>query len=145
MKKLLMVIGVSGSGKTTFAENYKKTNADFADANIWEADKYFIDSKTGKYNWDYKKLGEAHKWCQKNVEADMINGLNVIVSNTSLTTYERRPYFILAKKYGYEVIVHTCKGNYKNVHDVLEEKVMAMKRRFTPFTVEELDDINLNF
>lgn len=131
MKKLLLIIGVPGSGKSTLAKRIKAENPEFATANIWEADMFFID-EDGKYNWNPKYLKSAHIWCQSNVKSDMMQGKNVIVSNTSLTPFERKPYFDLAKEFGYEVEVRTCNGGFKNVHNVPDEVIERMKEKFVP-------------
>lgn len=135
-KTLLMIIGLPGSGKSTKAEEIRKTNPEFKNANIWEADMYFIDPISKKYVWNKDELWHAHKWCQWNVEEDMKAGRNVIVSNTSLTEKERKPYLQLAKNYGYNVEVITCTGNYKNIHDVPEETLTRMRLKFKPFNAE---------
>ena len=62
---------------------------------------------------------------------------NVIVSNTSLTPYERRPYFELAYNYGYDVEVKVCDGGFKNIHNVPEETIERMKKKFKPVTNSE--------
>ena len=50
-------------------------------------------------------LGKAHKWCQSEVERLMVDGKSrIVVSNTSLTDKERKPYLDLAEKHSYEVI-----------------------------------------
>lgn len=139
MPKLILIIGIPGSGKSTFANLYKNTHREFRDANIWEADSYFIDPKTGVYDWKMEELGLAHKWCQEKTEQDMIDERNVIVSNTSLTPRERRPYIQLAKKYDYEIEVHTCNGNFKNIHGVPDDKIKQMKNKFVPFSEDEIN------
>lgn len=136
MKTLLLIIGIPGSGKSTLAKKIKSENPDFADANIWEADMFFIDIN-GKYNWNPKYIKIAHAWCQSQVEGDMNLGKNIIVSNTSLTPYERRPYFELAYNYGYEVEVKVCDGGFKNIHNVPEETIERMKKKFKPVTDSE--------
>ena len=137
MKKLLLIIGIPGAGKSTLANKIKSEDPEFANANIWEADMFFM--KDGEYKFNPSILGAAHFWCQKSVENDMRAGKNVIVSNTSLTPSERRPYIKLAKKYGYEVEVKECNGGFKNIHDVPEETIERMKKKFKPFEKLELD------
>jgi predicted kinase len=136
-KILLLIIGIPGAGKSTVAANTKKNNPDFANANIWEADMYFIDNN-GNYNWDFNKLGAAHNWCKANVKLDMLSGKNVIVSNTNLTPKERKPYLDLAKEFGYTVEVITCNGGFQNIHGVSEESLERMRKRFIPFSENEL-------
>jgi predicted kinase len=137
MKKLLLLIGTPGSGKSTLAKKIKSENPEFVNANIWEADMFFIDIN-GNYKWNPKFIGTAHSWCKSKVSADMIAGKNVIVSNTNLTRFERKPYIELAKKYGYEVEVYTCTGNFQNVHNVPNETIERMKKKFQPFEQNEL-------
>jgi hypothetical protein len=92
----------------------------------------------GNYNWDFNKLGAAHNWCKANVKLDMLSGKNVIVSNTNLTPKERKPYLDLAKEFGYTVEVITCNGGFQNIHGVSEESLERMRKRFIPFSENEL-------
>lgn len=137
MKKLLLIIGIPGSGKSTMANKIKSENPEFYDANVWEADKFFM--KDGEYKFNPNILGAAHWWCQAQVESDMKKGDNIIVSNTSLTPKERRPYIKLAKEYGYEIEVIECNGSFKNIHDVPDETIEKMKKKYKPFEKWELD------
>lgn len=133
MSKVLIILrGLPGSGKTSFA-NYMFSN------NIFEADQYFYDEE-GNYNFDASKLGTAHKWCQLRVEHAMednreSNGnyySEIVVSNTSTTEKELKPYLDLADKYGYKVVslvVENRHGN-KSVHGVPDETLEKMRNRF---------------
>lgn len=134
-KILLLIIGIPGSGKSTLAEKTKREDIRFKDANIWEADMFFID-ENGNYKWNPKTIGAAHLWCKLKVENDMKNGKNIIVSNTSLVPSERKPYIDLAKKYGYQVEVIECNNEFQNIHNVPEETIKKMKNRFVPFNAE---------
>lgn len=141
MPKLMLIIGIPGSGKSTMANKIKGERPEFANANIWEADMFFVNPKNGEYNWNLENLVSAHKWCQIQTENDMRDGNNVIVSNTSLRPRERKPYLLLAKKYNYEIEVITCTGEYKNIHNVPEEKVNQMREKFIPFSDDEIKNL----
>jgi len=132
MRTLIILRGLPGSGKSTFA-NYMFSN------NIFEADKYFYD-EDGTYNFDVTKLHAAHKWCQLRVEHAMEDNLEssgqyfseIVVSNTSTTEKELEPYLKLAEKYDYKVvslIVENRHGN-KSVHNVPDETMEKMRNRF---------------
>lgn len=132
MKLLILLRGLPGSGKTSFAELIWTKHV------IFEADKYFYD-KEGNYNFDSSKLGEAHKWCQSQVEQAMKDNIqnsqhysDIVVSNTSTTEKELQPYLDLADKYDYNVIsmiVENRHGN-KSVHNVPDETIDKMRKRF---------------
>lgn len=132
MKTLFLLRGLPGSGKSTLAAQLWNKFVHF------EADKFWYDSE-GKYNFDIKRLNEAHKWCQDQVETAMkdskVNSLfytDIVVSNTLTTEKELAPYLALAEKYGYRVvslIVENRHGN-SNIHNVPEETLKKMKERF---------------
>jgi hypothetical protein len=131
-KVLFLLRGLPGSGKTSLAHHI------WSHGVICEADKYFYN-EDGKYVFDASKLGEAHKWCQNEVEIRMKdNQVNpqyypeIVVSNTSTTEKELQPYIDLAEKYGYMVVslvVENRHGN-KSVHNVPDETMEKMRNRF---------------
>jgi len=132
MKQLILLRGLPGAGKSTFANFIWQSGV------IFEADQYFYDNE-GNYNFDATKLGAAHKDCQSRVEQAMKTHEEnpqyypeIVVSNTSTTEKELQPYIDLANKYDYKVIsliVENRHGN-KSVHNVPDEKLEQMKNRF---------------
>lgn len=137
MNTLYLIIGIPGSGKTTKAKeiiaNYNKLNVPIKH---FEADMFF--EKNGKYIFNPKQLGLAHKWCQDKCRETMTNNIDVIISNTSLMPWERSGYIRMAQEFGYEVKVLTMTGNYQNVHGVPEDKINIMKNKFVKFSENEL-------
>ena len=53
-KELILVRGIPGSGKSTFAKSLGGTH--------FETDKFFMVD--GEYKFDGTKIKEAHKWCK---------------------------------------------------------------------------------
>jgi predicted kinase len=122
MKELIIIRGIPGSGKSTFANLICNQHV--------EADMYF--NIEGEYMFDPSKLKEAHEWCRNKAEGWMKEGWNVVVSNTFTQFWEMQPYFDLAEKYGYRVhtmIVENRHGGI-NEHGVPEDKLEQMKNRF---------------
>lgn len=132
-KVLILLRGLPGSGKTSFA------NLIWSSYVICEADQFFYD-EAGNYNFDATKLGQAHKACQEKVETFMQDNQNnhqfypeIVVSNTSTTEKELQPYYDLALKYGYTVVSLIVENRHggQNVHGVPDEKLEQMRNRFS--------------
>jgi predicted kinase len=135
MKTLHLVCGPSGSGKTTFANNIKKEKNI---ANRFEADQWMVD-QDGGYLFDPKRLGYCHAECQKSTEESMQRGEDVIVSNTTLTKKEAKPYIDLSRKYGYNVEIHHMTGEFQNEHGVPNWKIEEMKNKRQMFSLEDFE------
>jgi len=121
MAELILIRGVSGSGKTTMAKR------DFPDHEHFEADMFF--EKDGKYCYDRKYIKEAHKWCNDKTDEALKQGKNVVVSNTFIRAWEMNPYFNM----GASIKVIEATGNYDNIHGIAKADIKKMKERFEPF------------
>lgn len=123
-KELIVVRGVSGSGKTTVAELFG--------VRVYSADDYFTH-ESGFYDFHREELGLAHKQCQDHVEWEMKNNYEkVVVANTFTVNWEMKPYFDMAKKYGYRVhtIVVENRHGSKSIHDVPDAILNNQRDRF---------------
>ena len=79
MKELILLRGLPGNGKSTFAKVIGGTH--------YEADMYFMED--GIYNFDPSGLKDAHAWCRNSTETAMRRGEDkVIVSNTFTQEWE---------------------------------------------------------
>lgn len=126
MTTLYIIRGCSGSGKSTFA----KTLANALKINYYEAD-MFAHNEEGEYIFDVSKLGYYHSACQHAVLSELANGWDVIVSNTSTTEKELKPYLAIAEELGEQVIsivVENRHGN-ENIPDVPEETLARQEQR----------------
>jgi len=124
-KTLIVIRGLPGSGKSTFARILVEPGC------ICTADDYFM--KDGKYQWDATKIGIAHNVCIVKCERLMKMQLPTIaIANTSTTKKELKPYYDLAEKYNYKIfsIIVENRMNTKNTHNVPEETIEDMKKRF---------------
>ena len=130
--KLILVRGISGSGKTTYAKELIKNDPSLSH---YEADMYFYQN--GEYKFNPAKLKDAHAWCKAQTEIDLLCGKSVIVSNTFTQKWEIQPYIELGKKYGVEVIINKAIGNYKHIHDVPDEALERMRSRWEDLDGEE--------
>jgi predicted kinase len=118
----LLVRGVSGSGKSTYARSlrgYKHI----------ETDMFFLNW-LGKYDFDYTRLGEAHDWCQRTTRHMLQSGNNVVVSNTFTQRWEIQPYLDMAEELGISVEIIVMRGRYQNTHNIPDEVIQRQLDRW---------------
>lgn len=135
--KLILIRGLPGSGKSKLAETIKWLGFYAETANIgdhwyhFEADMYHI--KNGVYDWKPENVVAAHAWCRGEADCALSQGGNVIVANTFTRLWEMNPYIEMAKKYKAELTVLTVEGNHGNVHDVPDEVIEKMRKRWEKY------------
>lgn len=132
---LIIIRGVSGSGKSTFAEwlvdnllvfeNKDRSNREYI--RKFEADQWFVDNQE---EWNPRYLHTAHEWCQAEVKKSLQDGYITIVSNTTTTKKELQPYVKIATNLGVQYFVLISDSDYNNVHGVAKDKVGKQAERF---------------
>lgn len=125
-KTLIILRGVSGAGKSTAAKHI--SNGLWP---IFEADQFhYVD---GFYKWAPENVQTAHSWCQNKVKEAMESDLfhKIIVSNTSTSEKELKPYVELAEEFGYNVLSLVVENRHGNdsIHSVPQETRDAQERR----------------
>ena len=92
-RQVLIMQGVSGSGKSTFARDVEQRLERRTMVTVCSADAYF--EQDGVYRFDVAKLGEAHAHCFRDFCDNLSRGTNlVIVDNTSTSPVEVAPYML---------------------------------------------------
>lgn len=125
--ELLLVRGLPGSGKSTYAKEMKGYIH-------LEADMYFM--LNGRYIFNKEQLPEAHAWCISETKRHLKKGNCVVVSNTFSTLYEMDPYFNLATELDIHLDVVVCRGEFNTIHGVPEEIVNKMRDRWEKYFAE---------
>jgi uridine kinase len=113
-KTVIIVRGVSGVGKTTFANIVAEPKV------VCTADDYF--EQGGKYNFDPTKLGEAHKQSMNRFDQALMNPAvkNIVVANTNVKPTDYQYYVDKANEAGVKVIYVVLEKRHDNpnVHSV---------------------------
>jgi len=132
MKTAYIMIGVSGSGKSTWAEDKVR---EFERAAICSADQYFMQE--GNYLFDYRGLGKAHGQCLRNfIDACQKEYDGVVCDNTNTTVEDIAPYMAVAQAYGYTVeVIHMeatpAVAAIRNSHGVPLKAIQGMDSRIS--------------
>jgi predicted kinase len=128
MKTLILLRGLPGAGKSTFA----KMLVGEKDYLHKEADMFFVD-REGNYNFEPEKLKAAHLWCREEVEFLMKHDHPlIVVSNTFTQEWEMSDYFAYAEKHGYRIVSLIVENRHfgNSIHEVPMEKIRQMEDRF---------------
>lgn len=128
MITLYLIRGIPGSGKSSLA---RILLANQVVDDCIEADDYFVND--GLYLFNPYKLKEAHKWCQDRTKVILGRGYNLAVSNTSTTEQEVETYRKIAEECNAKFISLIVENRHggENIHNVPEEKLQQMKKRFS--------------
>ena len=138
-QKLIIMRGISGSGKSTKAKELKGDgvihSTDDVISSMGDYNKFFADMMANK---DFSQLQQAHQTNLKNAVNSMKNGISpVIIDNTNLAPWEAKPYVIAALKNGFDdgniEIVNIGTGGAsaeelakRNTHGVPLDKIKQM-------------------
>ena len=123
MKKLILVRGVSGAGKSTMAAMLGERE----NTHTIAADDYWGPN----YDFDVSKLHLAHTWCQLMARSFLGNDWDVVVHNTATTEKDVEIYQSIAKEQGAEffsIIVENRHGN-DSIHGVPQQVRAAQERK----------------
>lgn len=103
MGRLHIMVGVSGSGKSTkVAELAVETYGSFC---VASADHYF--NLHGEYQFNPAELKWAHQRCQGKVAYHMKRETqNIFLDNTNVVQDWIKPYLEMANHFGYDVVYH---------------------------------------
>ena len=129
---LILIRGLPGSGKSTFAKTL--TGYDH-----FEADMYFIKAD-GTYKYDRNFIRKAHEWCQQRTYDSLSAGRDVVVSNTFTQLWTMKPYIDMAKTLGAKLLIKEMRNQYGNIHNVPEGVLASMAEQW-----EELPDTSEYF
>ena len=108
--KAIITVGISASGKSTFAANWIKSGSNRIDINRDEIRKFIIEEEDKNYpftwaKWNFKREKEVNGHVSKLLDRAQLNLLDIIISDTNLNNDRRINLTKLLESYGFEVEV----------------------------------------
>ncbi len=95
---LYILRGISGSGKSTLAAQLAGKHGV-----VFSADAFFM-TPDGVYQFDSRRLEDAHQWNQERSFAAMKSKKSpIVIDNTNLRAWEAKPYVVKGLENGYKV------------------------------------------
>jgi hypothetical protein len=117
MKKLTLVRGLPGSGKSTYAKSLGCLH--------FEQDQFLV--RGGKYEWSRETVIDAVEYCKHMTKCAMVYGLDIVVANVFAKAQYIDTYIELAKFASYEVTLVEVRGDFGSVHSVPPESMKKMR------------------
>lgn len=125
MKKLYICRGLPGSGKSTYARTLAPLVVEPDMFRYDEDNRYVFDSTR-----NLEVNNKAQMLCEFAMRALKVPAIAVTAAYTKLKRF--KPYLELGRRYGYDITVVECLGDYGNVHDVPDKIIAQMKAEWEP-------------
>ena len=123
---LIIIVGISGAGKSTYIEKLKQT---LPNVNVHSSDK-LRGILFGDENCQ-RDPGMVFGILKRNVEKDVASGRDVIIDATNLNPRDRRDWITIADKYGAEKIAYVIERDKSTIMKH-QEKRKSEGGRFVP-------------
>lgn len=120
--RLVIVRGLPGSGKSTFAEHEFK--------GVFRLENDMFHVQDGAYRFSQGRQKDAVAWCLNMCDAALRSGMDVVVSNTFTKRKYVAAYRRLAERAGAGFDVYRMAGRFENVHAVPGDVLENMEKGF---------------
>lgn len=131
-KRLILIRGLPGSGKSSLAEQI----ADQNDGMNYEADQFMVDVQ-GNYEYRQDRLSLCHRQCFLAMSSAFGIGVSTVcISNTFTQLWEMKKYIDYAASNDIELTVIKAEGVKHNKKNVPDGKIARMRKRWEDFDGE---------
>lgn len=135
--KLILIRGLPGSGKSTFARDLQYLNTDLFH---YESDNFLIED--GKYIWSPERVKNARQECFKGVSYLLNNNFSVIVSNCFISNKAIRKYTKLVNPS--QLFIIEMDSQFVSIHNLNEKTFNNIKESYQSLE-EDLEPRRIKF
>lgn len=125
--ELVLVRGLPGSGKSTYAKELVRNNPSFVHL---EADQFFVSPFSAKYVFKGELIKYAHQLCVANTVFSLSHNRSVVVSNTFIKLWEMEEYFKIEELLHPSFKIVEMETMYESVHSLPNHKIRTMKSKW---------------
>lgn len=133
---LVLVRGIPGAGKTTFAKEHFVENNGYKHV---EADMFF-DKKEG-YEFRADLISYAHRYSLSQTALYLYHGFDVVVSNTFTTAGEIQPYVDIANKLGVKFDIVSLTTDFGSIHNVPDDVMESFRSRYQELNADDFERV----
>jgi predicted kinase len=132
-QKLIVLVGISGAGKSTFADKYLAENPD---TQYLGSDK--IRGIIGKSEDDQTVTPQVFGIIKRKLDEYLRDGKSVMVDATSLNPKERRDYLETARKYDVPAVAYAFERTKDQLIANQEKRKAGGGRRVPDFVIDKM-------
>lgn len=133
MNNVYILVGISGSGKSTYVDKITKNNQNIV---VYSSDK--LRGVFGKDESDQSVTPQVFSAIKFNLDRDLKNNKDVLIDATSLTPSERRDYITIAKKYGATVIAYVLERDKETLMRNQKSRKATVGREVPEFVIDKM-------
>lgn len=131
--KVYVMVGISGSGKSTYIEKFKEQNPDVI---VLSSDK--LRGIIGKSEEDQSVTQIVFQTIKYNLGVGLRNNKDVMIDATSLNPKERRDYITIAKKHDAKVIAFVLERDKETIMNNQKKRKSEGGREVPEFVIDKM-------
>lgn len=133
INKLYVMVGISGSGKSTFIENFLKSNPNVV---VHSSDK--LRAVLGKGEEDQTVTPQVFSTIKYNLNRDLAAGKDVMIDATSLNPRERKDYILTGKRYSAKIIAYVLERDKATLMKNQAKRKSSGGREVPEFVIDKM-------